>query len=281
MSNRDNFTKQTIDILAKRVGYICSNPECRTYTVGPNLDTSKATLIGIAAHITAASTGGPRYEQSLSEIERTHIDNGIWLCSNCATLIDKDERRYSRDVLRNWKEHAENEMLTRLSGLINAEANRPIPFLEADLIWNNGSRLNRGYSNNNYKEIHDGKEVFVFGIEYTPIIFWQLNWNFSFSIHNNSSVPAYNLKVLQVSEIKFRNLSSIENINNLPPYQSLDLEASYSKWVEGTHTQVDDILKFKIPKDLEGLALELTYLDEHRNLHSTHVSINNNKNFKR
>ncbi len=59
---RDNFTKKTIEILAKRVGYICSNPNCKKHTIGPHKEAYKSTSIGIAAHITAASEGGPRYE---------------------------------------------------------------------------------------------------------------------------------------------------------------------------------------------------------------------------
>ena len=31
---RDDFIKRTIDLLAKRAGYLCSNPECNPPTVG-------------------------------------------------------------------------------------------------------------------------------------------------------------------------------------------------------------------------------------------------------
>lgn len=33
-SNRDDFKAKTIDIMAKRVGYRCSNPNCRKLTCG-------------------------------------------------------------------------------------------------------------------------------------------------------------------------------------------------------------------------------------------------------
>ncbi|MBU5676819.1 hypothetical protein KQI88_10350 [Alkaliphilus sp. MSJ-5] len=45
--------------MAKRVAYICSNPGCGKLTSGPHSDSSKASIIGVAAHITAASKGGP------------------------------------------------------------------------------------------------------------------------------------------------------------------------------------------------------------------------------
>ncbi len=56
--NRDDFSRTTTDILAKRVGYLCSNPDCRNATIGANQKEYKSTSIGIAAHITAASPGG-------------------------------------------------------------------------------------------------------------------------------------------------------------------------------------------------------------------------------
>jgi len=43
--NRDDFTKKTAEILAKRVGYLCSNPNCKKLTVGANEDIDKSTTI--------------------------------------------------------------------------------------------------------------------------------------------------------------------------------------------------------------------------------------------
>lgn len=62
-------------------------------------------MIGKAAHIHAAA-GGPgarRYCGSMSREARTHINNAIWLCATHADLIDRDERTYTRDVLREMK----------------------------------------------------------------------------------------------------------------------------------------------------------------------------------
>ena len=41
--------------------------------------------------------------------ERSSIENGIWLCRSCARLIDSDERVYSIELLRMWKDAAEYE----------------------------------------------------------------------------------------------------------------------------------------------------------------------------
>ena len=95
---RDDFDKETKDVLARRVGHRCSNPNCRKPTTGPQTVASKALNIGVAAHITAASKGGPRYDEALSPQERKSIDNAIHLCQNCGKLVDNDEQRDDNDV---------------------------------------------------------------------------------------------------------------------------------------------------------------------------------------
>ncbi|MCR1847944.1 hypothetical protein NSA42_01530 [Paeniclostridium sordellii] len=108
MKNRDDFKENTKKTLAQRVGYICSNPNCMKQTIGPHSDPNKSLSIGVAAHIKAASPGGPRYDKYMSSEERKSIDNGIWLCENCAKIIDKDIEYYTVELLNNWKQNAEN-----------------------------------------------------------------------------------------------------------------------------------------------------------------------------
>lgn len=100
---RDNFTKKLKDTLARRAGMRCSNPNCLKSTSGPHDANSRAVNIGVACHIAAASPGGPRYNNTMTGKERKSVDNGIWLCQNCAKLIDSDEIRFSPRVLREWK----------------------------------------------------------------------------------------------------------------------------------------------------------------------------------
>lgn len=106
---RDDFTLATKEQLAKRVGYRCSNPECRSLTVGPRSDVERAVNIGVAAHITAASPGGPRYDPAASPTDRSSRGNGILLCANCAKLIDDDPAQYTRELLGYWKYTAEQQ----------------------------------------------------------------------------------------------------------------------------------------------------------------------------
>jgi hypothetical protein len=104
---RDDFNEVAKRTLAARVGNTCSNPDCRAVTSGPQDDPLKALNVGVAAHITGAAPGGPRYNAALTADQRSHPDNGIWLCQICAKLVDNDTLQFPEDVLRAWKTLAE------------------------------------------------------------------------------------------------------------------------------------------------------------------------------
>ncbi|HCU33969.1 MAG TPA: HNH endonuclease [Armatimonadetes bacterium] len=73
--------------------------------------------MGEAAHITGAAPGGPRYDPDLTHEQRSCIDNGIWLCAKCATLVDKDREHYPAGRLREWREWAERGARLALEGV--------------------------------------------------------------------------------------------------------------------------------------------------------------------
>lgn len=104
---RDDFSAKTKETIAKRVNSFCSNPTCRKFTTGPSETKNKSVNVGVAAHISAASKGGCRYDSSISSDERKSVTNGIWLCQTCAKLIDSDETCYTTELLYIWKENAE------------------------------------------------------------------------------------------------------------------------------------------------------------------------------
>lgn len=271
-NSRDDFKKITIEVLPKRVGYLCSNPDCRKLTIGANEIPDKSTSIGIAAHITAASSGGPRYDETLTTEQRTHIDNAIWLCSNCATMIDKDQKKYSIELLNGWKNLAEEESVKKLKG---EAPKRKIeaPFLEADLIWKNGGRYNQGYSNKNPKESIDGQTVY--NVSNHPIIYWEIEWKFNFTIYNNSNFPAYNVSVESIGTEHFTHIDKLNKVNNIPPFQNVDLTAKYSLYFEGISTDADEIMKNRIPEKFNDLVLMIKYFDDERNEHITLLRIIN------
>lgn len=264
-SKRDDFAKPTIEILAKRVAYICSNPDCKRTTIGANEEFNKTTNIGIAAHITAASEGGPRYDASLKEEQRRHINNGIWLCSNCAALIDRDFKKYTVDLLNKWKSDAEVESRKKLSGeMITLPNGRPR--LDVDLILKTRGRTNKGYSEKNPYEIVNGHRVY--NLSTNPIIFWGLFWSYDFLIFNNSSYPAFNLKVEDIGKEVFSQLDTLPNVNNLPPLMNVELNARLADLVEGDYLIADKIMKSKIPNKFKNLNLKITYNDEGQNTYT-------------
>lgn len=118
MVRQADFNKDTKENLAKKVGYLCSNPFCRCLTVGANNDHTGTISIGEAAHITAAEAGGPRYNPNLTIKQRKDESNGIWLCRNHAVMIDRDETFFTVDLLMRWKKDAERETNERLEGII-------------------------------------------------------------------------------------------------------------------------------------------------------------------
>jgi hypothetical protein len=104
---RDEFTQATKDLTAKRAGWLCSNPDCRCATVGAAEGHDGVINAGVAAHITAASPDGPRYDSSLTSEQRRHHSNGIWLCQKDGKAVDSDEQHFTVETMRKWKRDAE------------------------------------------------------------------------------------------------------------------------------------------------------------------------------
>jgi len=114
-SSRTYFSVGVKRRLADRVGGRCSHPSCGRDTVGPTVDPGASVNVGAAAHITASSVGGPRYDSGLSTEERSSGANGIWLCETHAKLIDTDPDAYPIGLLQGWKQAAEELQRSRVS----------------------------------------------------------------------------------------------------------------------------------------------------------------------
>lgn len=131
---RDDFTASLKAELAKRVSYLCSNPGCRQPTSGPQSSPSGTVNIGVAAHISAASPGGPRYDPKLTANQRSSSGNGVWLCQICAKLADSDVSRYTVEKLREWKSDAE-------AAAARALEHRRAPTTESEGVFLEAERL--------------------------------------------------------------------------------------------------------------------------------------------
>lgn len=114
-----DFTKKTIDTLARRASYLCSNPDCRARTVGPNSDPEKSVTIGEAAHICGARPGSKRYQPGMTDSARAAITNGIWLCRNCHKKVDADAETSRTDILYSWREQHEKYVLSELGSSVD------------------------------------------------------------------------------------------------------------------------------------------------------------------
>lgn len=111
---RDDFPTQTKTELAKGVGYRCSNPECRRATVGANAAQDGTITIGVAAHIRAASPGGPRFDALQTPEARRSKENGLWLCQSCSRLVDIDPSKFTVELLGSWKRDAQDRAFREL-----------------------------------------------------------------------------------------------------------------------------------------------------------------------
>jgi hypothetical protein len=119
---RDDFPKPTRQAVALRAGYRCSFDGCDQLTVGPSEESEFAVCtIGVAAHVSAAASGGRRYDPGMSSDERMHINNAIWLCANHATLVDRDDVTYTVERLKEMKRRHE----VRIASILGSPSAQP------------------------------------------------------------------------------------------------------------------------------------------------------------
>ncbi len=121
--NRDDFAEKTKLQIAKRAGWLCSYPPCRTPTVGATSDGQSEINIGTAAHICAAAPRGPRYDENMSPEERSSPNNGIWMCRDHGKAVDSNDPEFTIERLHEWKRQAEQESWRRV--LRNKEPRGP------------------------------------------------------------------------------------------------------------------------------------------------------------
>ena len=97
--------------LAHLSGGICALPGC-----GLSLstdDVSNPRNIGVAAHIAGKHKGSARYDPNMTDAERNHCNNLIYLCPNCHTTIDLipvGVAKYSVPILKLIKEEHEGRI---------------------------------------------------------------------------------------------------------------------------------------------------------------------------
>lgn len=100
-----DFNAATVRLLAEQSLMICNQPLCSTATVGPSqVDVALKLKIGEAAHIRGARKDSARYDDDMTDAQRAAPENGIYLCANCHTMVDKNKGAdFSADELREWR----------------------------------------------------------------------------------------------------------------------------------------------------------------------------------
>lgn len=118
MPRNADFSAATRKILAERAGYQCSVLNCGRHTVGPGPGRTESIRTGMAAHIYAASPGGPRGTGGLTAAERSDPDNGIWCCYLHGKAIDSAKgNSYSTVELKAWKRLHELRKSAEITGI--------------------------------------------------------------------------------------------------------------------------------------------------------------------
>ena len=83
--------------------------------------------------------------------------------------------------------------------------------------------------------------------------------------------PAYNLKIASIGSQRFKQLETLPKVNNIPPLGNLDLKARLEDFVEGTYLDAEKITNAIVPRKLEGAKFLITYYDDLRNEHTSHI----------
>lgn len=99
---RRNFDPAVVRDIAFEAHLFCSNPTCCRFT-SYSTTSGRARSIAEAAHINAASPGGPRVSTSLRDEDVRSAANGIWLCKICHDRIDADPSAFPEAILFDWK----------------------------------------------------------------------------------------------------------------------------------------------------------------------------------
>jgi hypothetical protein len=227
---RDEFNEKAKRIVAQRVGFRCSKPSCRASTSGPQLDPAKTLNLGVAAHITAASGGGPRYDPSLSPEERKHINNAIWLCQNCGKLVDNDQSRFTAEKLRQWKVQAEAGALAIIGRATVSPSSPSTSFLEVYADENSPLRI-KAFA-------YEGNANYPAGTVIAGIP-WNNNYvDVRVGMYNGSGITIRDLDLFIQLDT---HIASIGQITNVPDLFISPFSTTPSVWLEGSDDNNQDV----------------------------------------
>ncbi len=118
-------------LLAFRSGDRCAFPNCER-TLSVDGDHSNPVVLGEAAHIAGEKLGAARYDESMSDEQRNHYSNLIYLCGDHHTQIDKQAGAFPADRLHSLKSQHETKVREAMA---EAFAGVGFPELEEATRW--------------------------------------------------------------------------------------------------------------------------------------------------
>lgn len=121
-------------LLAFRSGDRCAFPGCSRHLTVDGPVGGDSVVLGEAAHIAGEQPKAARYDAAMTDEQRNHYDNLIYLCCDHHTQIDKQPHCFPVDRLRRLK--AEHEAKVR-EGLDAAFAQVGFPELQRATEWVN------------------------------------------------------------------------------------------------------------------------------------------------
>lgn len=108
------YKPSTIRRLDTLSGNECANPNCINKLIAED----GVSIISKICHIAAASKGGPRYDENMTDDERRAYENLILLCDEHHVIVDnkENESKYPVALLKKWKSDHEKKTLESISG---------------------------------------------------------------------------------------------------------------------------------------------------------------------
>ncbi|MDD2857213.1 MAG: hypothetical protein PHU75_00910 [Candidatus Nanopelagicales bacterium] len=91
-------------VVIARSGNRCAYPDCRAELVfDADAEGDQPKVVGKVAHIAAASPGGPRYDASMTDAQRSSAENLIYLCGPHHDAVDSQLDKHTVKYLHDAK----------------------------------------------------------------------------------------------------------------------------------------------------------------------------------
>lgn len=157
-------TYPTKVILAMKSGNVCAFKDCHKALSADGKNSNPA-VIGEAAHIYGESPGtktkpaSARYRSDMTDEQRNHYDNLIYLCPTCHTTIDKQEKDYPAEFLFSLKKEHESWVAEQLDQCMSE-----ISFAELEVAANALASGKHSSSNDSFEVIPPEEKIHKNGL---------------------------------------------------------------------------------------------------------------------